>query len=622
MAEDKSGGIASFGVSFGSGKSGEGGERPAEASPFRVVAIAEVVAGADWSTGRSAPPEPVRIDAETFDAVMGQFAPTFAIEVTDPFGGSDPPLRVDLLWRDRKAMRPREIVEQVPALRALVDARRVVLDVAARKITVDAAHAQLTRILPRPSWADALVREVRPAPAATEAPAPAREPAPRPAGSNGNGSNKAGIDALLDMVDLSSPVEGADLAPEPTRSDVSRVVEAVARSARPARAPRAIVGSAPQRLEQAFRNLLEAILHHPEVRRLEATWRGLRLLVENCDRRAGIEVDVVNAARPAVVDALKRLQEPDPERPPVDLVIVDQRFTSVAVDLVLLEQWAGLAGTLLAPLVVAGHPSMLGADSLEDVARSTSALSTSDDPRAVLLRASAAHEAARWTAIVVNDTLVRTAYTPATARQEQPPFEEDPTDEASLVFTNGAYVIGAVCARSHARLHWPTAITGPRDGVIGNLPVHTIRDRGQEAAIPLEVVPTEDAIREAARAGLTLLACGANSDAAIVARAPVLHRGSGGQAAATTTLADQLFVGRFGRAVQQVASAIPLGTEARAAEEVARIALAELFDRAPPAGPEIVARVDAARGALTVTVRPRRFAGVALEEITLGAALG
>jgi hypothetical protein len=136
------------------------------------------------------------------------------------------------------------------------------------------------------------------------------------------------------------------------------------------------------------------------------------------------------------------------------------------------------------------------------------------------------------------------------------------------------------------------------------------------------VVPSEDAVREVARAGLTMLTCAPNTDAAILARAPVLHRGAGGSGATSTTLADQLFVGRFARAVQQVAAAIPLGTEPRAAEEVARIALAEMFDFAAPAGPEVTARVDAAKGALQVTVRPRRFAGISIEELTLGAALG
>jgi type VI secretion system protein ImpC len=382
------------------------------------------------------------------------------------------------------------------------------------------------------------------------------------------------------------------------------------------------VGTAPQRLEQAFRNLLDGILHHPEVHRLESTWRGLRLLVEHCDRKTGVEVDVVNAGREAVADALQRLGESDPERPAIDLILIDQHLEPIAVDLAHLDKWAGLASVLLAPIVLAGHPTMLGVDSLEQVARSTSALSTSDDGRAVALRSAALRESSRWVALVLNDPLVRAPYTQGTSRLQQPPYEEDASDPDAHVHANGAYVVGALCARSHAKLRWPTAITGIRDGVIGNLPVHTLHDRGEEAAVPLEVVPTEDAVREVARAGLTMLTCAPNTDAAVLTRAPVLHRGTAGTGAAAGTLGDQLFVGRFARAVQQVAAAIPAGTDPRAAEEVARIALAEMFDRAAPAGPEVVTKVDPKRGSLEVTVRPRRFAGITLEELTLGAALG
>jgi predicted component of type VI protein secretion system len=305
-------------------------------------------------------------------------------------------------------------------------------------------------------------------------------------------------------------------------------------------------------------------------------------------------------------------------------VLIDQRIEPVAVDLAALEKWAGLASTLLAPIVLAGHPTMLGVDSLEQVARSTSALATSDDGRAIALRGVASREASRWVVLVLNDPLVRAPYTQGTSRLQQPPFEEDARDPDAHVYTSGAYVVGALCARSHARLRWPTAITGGRDGVIGNLPVHTVHDRGEEAAVPLQVVPSEDAVREVARAGLTMLACAPNTDAAVLTRAPVLHRSASpsGPGAASGTLGDQIFTGLFARAVQQVAAAIPVGSDPRAAEEVARIALAEMFERAAPPGPEIVTRVDPKRGSLEVTVRPRRFAGISLEELTLGAALG
>jgi type VI secretion system protein ImpC len=619
MAEDRSGGISSFGVSFGEkGVGADDGEK----STFRIVVVAEVVAGADWSTGRTPPMDPIPIDAESFDRVMGALAPSLAIDVDDPFGEGEQALRIDLIWRDRKSMRPNEIVQQVPALRALADARRVVLDVASRKKSVDDARAELTRMLPRASWANALVSEVRAAPPSERLTAPVAAAANAPAAE----APKEGLDALFDMVDVSAPKseKPSATAPAPTMSKMSSLVADIARSARTGAAPtaRAIVGSAPERLERAFQNLLSSILRHPEVRRLERAWRGLRLLVENVEKRSGVEVDVVSASSANVDEALSRLADVNVSRAPVDLLLIDQVLAPTAADLAALEKWAARAESMLAPLVVGGEAEMVGGDTLSAIGRSTSALSASDDARAVLVRAVAAREASRWVAIVLNDPLVRLPYTSATGRQTDPGFDEDATDLGAHVFANGAFVIGALCAKSFVRLGWPTSITGARDGAVGNLPVHTVNERGTSAAIALETLPSEDAVREIGRAGLTMLTCAPNADSAILSRAPMLHRSGAGNGATTATLADQLFVGRFARAVQQVASALPHGTDPKAAEEVARITLMELFGRAPPAGPEVSVKVDAARGQLSVTVRPRRFAGIALEEITLGAALG
>jgi predicted component of type VI protein secretion system len=401
------------------------------------------------------------------------------------------------------------------------------------------------------------------------------------------------LDALLERVDVpGSPSASAPASPADT--------------------------TATRRLDVAFRGLLDAIVRHPETRRLEATWRGLRLLVEHADKRA-VEVDVVHAIRGDVATALERLASPG-DRAPVDLVVVDQRLEPTAADLAHLEAWATLGEAMLAPVLVGGHPAMLGAASLEQVARSTGALATSSDPRAVATRAAASRDASRWIAVVLNDVLVRGAYTPAASRQDEPPFFEDPDDEGAHVFASGAYVVAALCAKSQARVGWPTAIVGTREGALGDLPVRTARDRGVEAAIPLQVAPSEGTVREVARAGLTMLACAPNTDAAVLTRAPMLYRPEGGASAAT--LPDQLFISRFARAVHSVAGAIPAETDPRKAEQVARIALADVFVDAAPPGPDLTPRVDAEKATLSVTVRPRRFAGVGLEEITIAAPLG
>jgi hypothetical protein len=94
---------------------------------------------------------------------------------------------------------------------------------------------------------------------------------------------------------------------------------------------------------------------------------------------------------------------------------------------------------------------------------------------------------------------------------------------------------------------------------------------------------------------------------------------SGASPAASLTLGDQLFVSRLATAIVQLASAIPQGTPEAAVREVALVSLAGLFtERAP----EMSVRVAGTPASLEVTVRPRGFPGVKLEEVTLGAPLG
>jgi predicted component of type VI protein secretion system len=375
-------------------------------------------------------------------------------------------------------------------------------------------------------------------------------------------------------------------------------------------------------VEQAFASVLSQVLQHPEVKRIEEAWRGLKLFIDNCDFRAGVQVDVVPAHAAEVEEALIGMaQKLDPERGPVDLILVDHRVRNVTVDLDRAARWGEIAETYRAPIVVEGDPSLLGADSLASLGQSMRRLSSQDDARTAQVRALAGKESSRWLAVAMNGALVRAPYTPQTSRIKDPPYQED---EAGHVFVSPVYVVGAVAARSYVKSGWPTAITGARDGGLGNLVVREIEDRGHKMALPLETFVTQDAHAEIARAGFLMLTCAANSDTAIVAKAPMIYRGSTVGARqdepANTTLGDQLFVGRLANALEQVAAAIPEGTDPKAAAETAHLVIADLFGDAAPPGPEIKMWVE--KGQLLLTIRPRRFAGVGLEEITLGAKLG
>ena len=50
--------------------------------------------------------------------------------------------------------------------------------------------------------------------------------------------------------------------------------------------------------------------------------------------------------------------------------------------------------------------------------------------------------------VVMNEPLLRAAYTSSSARQAEPAFSEDPRDPGANVFVNGGFLVAALCAKS------------------------------------------------------------------------------------------------------------------------------------------------------------------------------
>ena len=634
MTDKKSGGIASFGVSFG--KPGAA-DPPAvgERAPFRVVVLAALTADSEHSTGAPPSTDVLPIDKQSFDAVMGTLAPSFALEISDPFVPTDPPLRVDLKWTELRMLRPDAIVEQVPALRALVDAKRIVQQVEGRKLSAADARAHLTRILPRASWADSLTREV------TSSAEGASRAAPVAARAAAAPSSGTGLDALFDKVELaaappviidesaSSPVPMPPPDTAPMEDRFASIVSAVARGTRPAERATAVVGKAPERVDRAFARILSEILQDPQVRSLERTWRGLKLLVDRADFRAGVEIGVVAAGVDEVEAALVRVGErrgEEAQRAPIDLLVIDHEVRPTPAELDRMERWATIAEAMRAPVVVNGAAALLGVDDLEALGKSKKRLTQHDDPRARALRAIASRDASRWLSIAINRVLVRLPYSASTSRVRDLSFAEDARDASAHVFAGAVYAVASLAAASYVRVGWPCAMVGPRNGVLENLPVREVKEAAGEYALPLEALISTEAQAEVARCGVTALSCAPNHDAAILSHAPMLYRGpalAAGDAAAQMTLPDQLFAARVSHAVEQLAAAIPRDTASATVRDVTRIGLAELFAvGSAPRAPEVSVQVDEPRHSIEVTVKPHGFVGVDLEELTFAAELG
>ena len=355
---------------------------------------------------------------------------------------------------------------------------------------------------------------------------------------------------------------------------------------------------------------LLGVVSHPVVRGLERAWLGLKFLAEHADREKGVTIEAMSAQADDV-DAVLATLARRVDAAPIDLIVVDHAVGASQRDRDRLEKWASLAEGMGAPLVANALPEVLGADSIAAIGKSQSRLRSSDDPRAAAFRALAAKDVMRWVCLAMNGPLARAPHKGPVRKTFGVTLDEP------FVQTLGpALAVAALACESFAAKGWAL----PPAGKLVNQPVHLV----DGASIATEAAATADASREAAEAGIALFCSAANEDVAIMPHPPTVHRAAskqgGAPASADHGLTDQLFVARVANAIIQLAAAIPASTPEGAARDVVKLALAELWGDTAKV-PSIEVKVAGSPAMLEVTLHPKGFHAVRLEEITLGAPL-
>lgn len=552
---------------------------PEETKRFRVLVIAPLLPTEAYATSGTLPPRTIHLDgAGDIDRLLSNVGTSVKLDVPDPLGNASDKLRVDVRVKDLKSLRPDSLVAEVPVLKSLLAARSALFDLVRRGAARGEAAAELERVLGRPAWAASLASLLPAGKGAGATPAAA----PRPA------QQAASVDALLSQVEVSAPAdEGAKRAMGSLIADIARGSSSSAAGA----------GSAAERIDRAFADVLFGILDHPEIQRLERAIRGLRLLATAATKSTVL--DVVPFAPGHAPEALAHVGD-EAERGAVapDLVVLDLETHASEADLALIDAAGELAAGMRAPMLVSGAATLLEADEERDL-------------RLVALGKA---DCAAWVGIAVNGAMVRGPYTKETARVRELSYGQRPGAPGARVFASAAYVVAALAGRSYMTHGWASAFTGPEDGVMGEFEVHA-KDENS-SALATEKLVGPDAAQKHARRGLTVLTSVPNRDSVACVVAPTLARTQGD----APTFGDQLFVARLAGVVAQVAAAIPKGVDPKAAADTACVVIADLFPQNGPRSPAVSADIEG--DALVVTVTPKRFAGTTLGEITLDGPLG
>jgi type VI secretion system protein ImpC len=270
---------------------------------------------------------------------------------------------------------------------------------------------------------------------------------------------------------------------------------------------------------------LNEILHHRLFQKLEATWRGVRYLVEQSETGVNLKIKLFNVTKKELLRDLQRVPEFDQSQmfkkvyeeefgvfggEPFACLIGDYEFSRVPEDVELLERVAQVAAAAHAPFLSAAAPEMLNLESFTqlDVPRDMAKVfDTTEYARWKGFRLS---EDSRYVCLTMPRVLMRVPYGRDTKPVDGFNYEEGVSgqDHEKYLWGNAAFALGARITNAFARYGWCAAIRGVEGGgLVDSLPCHVFRTEEGDVALkcPTETIITDRREKELADLGFAPL---------------------------------------------------------------------------------------------------------------------
>ncbi|GFM64445.1 type VI secretion system contractile sheath large subunit [Pseudomonas cichorii] len=275
---------------------------------------------------------------------------------------------------------------------------------------------------------------------------------------------------------------------------------------------------------------MDEILHHEDFQALEASWRGLQLLVDRTDFRENIKIEILNVSRQDLLDDF----EDSPEimqsglykhvytaeygqfgGNPVGAIIANYFFSPSSPDVKTLQYVSSVACMAHAPFIAAAGPGFFGLEQFTGLPDLKDLKDHFDGPQFAKWQSFRQQEDARYCALTVPRFLLRNPYDP----QENPVktfvYRENVSgSHEHYLWGNTAYAFATRLTDSFARFRWCPNIIGPQSGgAVEDLPLHHFQSMGEiETKIPTEVLISDRREYELAEEGFIALTMRKGSD--------------------------------------------------------------------------------------------------------------
>ena len=293
---------------------------------------------------------------------------------------------------------------------------------------------------------------------------------------------------------------------------------------------RAVVDEMIGEIDNKMSLQLDAILHHPELQKIESAWRSLKFLVDNTDFRENIKLEVLNLTKEELLDDF----EDAPEIPksglyktaytaeygqfggqPYAAMIGNYDFGPGPQDIKLLQSIASVASMAHAPFIAAAGPQFFDVEDFNELPNLKDLKSIFEGPKYTKWQSFRESEDARYIGLTMPRFLLRLPYGPDSDPIKTFDYEENVTgNHDKYLWGNAAFAFASRLTDSFAKYRWCANIIGPQGGgAVEDMKLHQYDAMGAtQTKIPTEVLVSERREFELAEEGFIGLTMRKNSD--------------------------------------------------------------------------------------------------------------
>src|SRR3984893_3643363 len=256
---------------------------------------------------------------------------------------------------------------------------------------------------------------------------------------------------------------------------------------------------------------LNEVLHHPEFQKLEASWRGLKYMLDQSETSDMLKIKVLNCSKKDLLRDLQRAPEFDQSAlfkkvyeeefgvfggAPFGSLLGNYEFGKGPEDLELLEKISNVASAAHAPFLSAAGPELFNMESFASLDAPRDIGKIFDTTEYAKWKSFLQSEDSGYGALCRPPPLIRLPYGKDNVQVDGFNYEEnvDGTDHSKYLWSNAAWALGSRLTQSFAQYSWCASIRGVEGGgLVEGLPAHTFRTDEGDVALKC---PTEIAISD------------------------------------------------------------------------------------------------------------------------------